>query len=65
MKSSKQVLAYPYICSDCAKKRGAKWPKGHQATSHYDLCMYCAKTKALCAVTDWLWNGAKVLRAWD
>lgn len=47
-----------YICSECAKDRGAKdrpYP-GNIVTMHSDVCFYCKQVKSLCAVDDYLWG---------
>ena len=48
-------LKFDYICSACAKKRGATWPKGHMATCHMDNCPYCKVRSGLCNIGDWNW----------
>lgn len=41
---------YPqFICHDCAVMFGGKWPEGHMATMHMDICPICEK---MCAVTQ-------------
>src|ERR1035437_67186 len=56
-----------YICSGCAKKKKLRWPRGHCATFHTEVCPYCDKTKSLCAVTDYLkpWQKTIPLGSWD
>lgn len=46
---------YDYICRECAKKCGGKWPKGHCATFHDGICGMCEKHKSLANVGDWNW----------
>lgn len=58
-------LPHAYICSDCAFDRGGRWPEGHCATSHTDICPYCNKQEGLVATTDYLWHKQKRLLVWD
>jgi len=48
-----------YICSDCAKLLGGKWPDGHAATWHEGKCLICKRLKALANVGDWTWPDGK------
>ena len=48
-----------YICGDCAKFLGGKWPKGHVATWHEGTCRICKRFKALANVGDWTWPDKK------
>lgn len=65
-KLKKLELPHYFICSDCAKERGGRWPECHCATMHYDKCEYCGRLEqALCATTDYLWGKEKTLKVWD
>lgn len=48
-----------YICSDCAKKNGGQWPKGHVATMHSGICDCCKQEKTLSNTGDWNWSDGK------
>ena len=48
-----------YICGNCARVLGGKWPKGHVATFHEGKCLICRDTKALASVGDWNWPDKK------
>lgn len=54
-----EELPHSYICSECAEKKGGKWPEGHCATFHHSDCPYCEKPKALANVGDWNWPDKK------
>lgn len=43
------------ICSNCAKKYGAIWPKCHCATFWSGQCYICRKETSCCAVSDYDW----------
>lgn len=49
-------LPYSFICGECAKSKGATWPKGHVATCHSGTCLYCNMKKSLCNIGDWDWK---------
>lgn len=44
-----------YLCFDCARKLGGKWPEGHVATCHGGLCPECGLEKSLASYDDWGW----------
>jgi DNA-directed RNA polymerase subunit RPC12/RpoP len=44
-----------YICSACARRLGAIWPRGHVATFHEAICPECKEPKSLASVDDWNW----------
>ena len=44
-----------FICSECAKRAGGVWPKGHAATIHEGECGKCGKRAYLANVGDWDW----------
>ena len=50
-----ELGAFEYICAECARERGATWPKGHVATMHNDRCDCCGEERALSNVGDWDW----------
>lgn len=36
------MSSYPsYICDECAKSNGGKWPEGHLSTFHRAKCGWC------------------------
>ena len=51
----------PYVCSECAKKMGGKWPKGHCATCHTGTCPYCGKEKGLVSIGDYNWKNVSFI----
>jgi len=45
---------YPsWVCSDCARKAGAKWPKDHLATFHNGTCDVCGEKAGVTQPRDW------------
>jgi hypothetical protein len=54
-----------YVCSDCARKIGWRWPEGHCATAHYSNCDVCGEHKSLTCENDWLKGKEQTLRSWD
>lgn len=54
-----------YLCSPCARKAHAKWPRGHVATVHVGTCPMCSKIKALSCINDWIWPGQTKQEVWD
>lgn len=45
---------YPsWVCSECAKKAGGKWPDGHLGTFHDDECGVCREVKEVTEPRDW------------
>ena len=46
-----------YLCDECAKKLGWRWPKGHCATYHTGKCGVCGETRSLSCWSDWLVDG--------
>jgi len=48
-----------YLCGECAEKLGGKWPEGHCATFHVDMCEICGEQKSLANVGDWNWPDRK------
>ena len=43
-----------YLCDECAKKLGWRWPKHHGATAHQGACDVCGEKKWLTCWNDWL-----------
>lgn len=54
-----------YLCDECARGRGWRWPKGHVATMHHGVCDVCKEKKSLSCWNDWLRGKEKVLTQWD
>jgi len=52
----KKIKYNDYICSDCARNKGAEWPEGHVATFHTGKCKVCREEAGVCAVSDWNWQ---------
>lgn len=50
-----------YICVECARAMGGRWPKGHCATSHTGTCDACGRERGVANVGDWNWPD-RVLR---
>ncbi len=44
-----------YICSSCAKEKGATWPEGHVCTMHNGKCDFCGLSAGLCHTSDYDW----------
>jgi len=45
---------YPdWICDDCARSHGGRWPEGHVATFHEDTCGWCGESKDVTQPRDW------------
>lgn len=42
-----------FICTECAKKHGGEWPKGHYATWHNGTCDVCNEKAFVCSYDDW------------
>lgn len=40
-KGKKLSFPFYWICDECARSKGGKWPKGHVATATSGMCMYC------------------------
>ena len=55
MKHKNDIKICYYICGECAKKREAVWPAGHEATWHIGVCDDCGKEKGVCSIDDWDW----------
>lgn len=54
-----------YLCDECARERGWRWPKGHVATCHVGVCDVCQRERSLSCQNDWLRPREKTLREWD
>lgn len=54
-----------YLCSECAKSMGGRWPKDHCATAHTGNCSFCHEEKSLVSTSDYLWTNEKTLKDWD
>lgn len=51
MRKDKNV--YPtWVCFECAQKVGGKFPEGHLATWHIDICDVCKETKSVTEPRD-------------
>ena len=48
-----------YLCDECARRNGGKWPKGHAATMHIGKCDICKNERSLANVGDWDWPDGK------
>jgi len=48
-----------YVCSECAKKKGAKWPSGHEATFHHAVCGLCKEFTDVAHYRNWDWPDDK------
>lgn len=45
---------YPrWTCSGCAEEAGGKWPRGHVATWHSNICPVCGEQKAVTEPRDY------------
>lgn len=53
------------ICGLCARRAGATWPEGHQATFWKGCCDVCFKETVVCGVSDRDWPDGKVRGARD
>lgn len=48
-----------YLCGECAENLGGRWPRGHRATFHGNICPVCLEVKMLASWDDWNWPRAK------
>jgi len=64
-RKSNRTCEPDYLCSECAKSLGWRWPKGHMATYHHGTCDVCGEEKDLACEDDWLKPRESVLRNWD
>lgn len=49
-----KLKPYPYqICTPCAEKNNARWPKDHVAGFWQGECDVCNKDMAVTAMRDW------------
>ena len=54
MKPVKIKDDYPvWVCDDCAKSAGGKWPRGHLGTFHLGRCGVCGEMKDVTEPRDW------------
>ncbi len=48
-----------YLCSDCAREVGGRWPENHQATFHKGKCGMCGEEKSICNIRNWIFDTAE------
>lgn len=48
-----------WICTPCAEDNGGRWPAGHEATFHQDICVWCGFTREVTEPRDWCWPDYK------
>jgi hypothetical protein len=44
---------YVWICDECARRNGGKWPEGHLGTFHEDHCGWCKEWKVVTEPRDY------------
>ena len=42
-----------WICTNCARDKGLKWPEGKESTFHMYDCEICKKFRPVCDEREW------------